>query len=215
MTRITTFLFLGLLAGCAAETTSEKPASQEEAEAELPPQAKTEVPATSGGPSTSGQTGQTPGTPSETTTQFELPSWMRQDVQPKSTRYQQTYGLEAFRGKALVVVLLEGYCPYCQSNSTLAQQLDDELKAEGYDAQVLVLADGYGSQLTTKVSLPIFNDPDKSAWKQMRPNAYKHDTYVFAPSGERTWFKAGTYQGEPASWKAETGAALRAVANKI
>jgi hypothetical protein len=139
---------------------------------------------------------------------------MREDVQPKSARYQETYGLEGFRGKALVVVLLEGYCPFCQSNSTLAQQLNDELAAEGYDAQVLVLADGYGAEFTSKVSLPIFNDPDKSAWKQMRPNASKHDTYVFAPNGERTWFKAGTYQGEPATWKTETGAAVRAVARK-
>lgn len=211
MTRCVSFLLLALLAGCAAETTSEKPVSQEEAEAELPPQAKSEAPAAPPASSTE-EPGAAPAT--QTTTQFELPSWMREDVQPKSARYQQTYGLEAFRGKAVVVVLLEGYCPYCQSNSTLAQQLDDELKAEGYDAQVLVLADGYGSQFTTKVSLPIFNDADKSAWKQMRPNAYKHDTYVFAPNGERTWFKAGTYQGEPASWKTETGAAVRAVAKK-
>ena len=80
---------------------------------------------------------------------------------------------------------------------------------------MLVLADGYGSEFTSKVSLPIFNDPDKSAWKEMRPNAYKHDTYVFAPNGERTWFKAGTYQGEPATWKTETGAAVRAVAGKL
>jgi hypothetical protein len=211
MIRFISIVFVGLLAGCAAETSSTKPASQEEAEAELPPQTKTEAPSTPGSPTTA--TGST--TPSETTTQFELPTWMRQDVQPKSSRYQQTYGLEAFRGKAVVVVLLEGYCPFCQSNSTLAQELNDELESEGYDAQVVVLADGYGEQFVSKVSLPIFDDADKSAWKEMRPNAYKHDTYVFAPSGERTWFKAGTYQGEPATWKTETGAAVRAVAKKL
>lgn len=211
MIRFVPFLFVGLLVGCAAETTSEKPVTQEEAEAELPPQQqKSDAPA----PSSPSAPSDPSGTPASSSTQFELPAWMRQDVQPKSARYQQTYGLEAFRGKAMVVVLLEGYCPFCQSNSTLAQQLDDELKAEGYDAQVLVLADGYGSEFTSKVALPIFNDPDKSAWKQMRPNAYKHDTYVFAPNGERTWFKAGTYQGEPATWKSETGAAVRAVAPK-
>jgi hypothetical protein len=198
MTRLASILLL--LAGCAVETTTTKPVSQEEAAAELPPQEKVSAP-------------RAESVPEEET--FALPEWKRPDVQPKSLRFQQTYGLEAFRGKAMVVVLLEGYCPFCQSNSALAQQLDDELKAEGYDAQVLVLADGYGAELTSKVSLPIFNDPDKSAWKEMRPNAYKHDTYVFAPNGERTWFKAGTYQGEPASWKSETGAAVRAVANKI
>ena len=212
MSRLSSVLFFGLLVGCAAETTSTKPVTQEEAEAELPPQAKAEAPSPS---SPSSPSNDPSGTPSSSSTQFELPAWMRKDVQPKSARFEQTYGLEAFRGKAMVVVLLEGYCPYCQSNSVLAQELDDELKAEGYDAQVLVLADGYGSEFTSKVALPIFNDPDKSAWKQMRPNAYKHDTYVFAPNGERTYFKAGTYQGEPASWKTETGTAVRAVAQKI
>lgn len=194
--------------GCAAETSSGKPVSQEEAEAELPPQAKTETPATPSSPSDPAAG------PSNAATTFALPSWMRQDVQPKSERHGQTYGLDVLRGKAIVVVLLEGYCPYCQSNSKLAQELDDELKAEGYDAQIVVLADGYGSEFTSKIALPIFNDPDKSAWKEMRPNAYKHDTYVFAPNGERTYFKAGTYQGEPASWKTETGTAVRAVALK-
>lgn len=197
--------------GCAAETSSGKPVSQEEAEAELPPQAKTETPAASSSSSAdpAGSAG-----PGAAATTFALPSWMRQDVQPKSERHGQTYGLDVLRGKAIVVVLLEGYCPYCQSNSKLAQELDDELKAEGYDAQIVVLADGYGSEFTSKIALPIFNDPDKSAWKEMRPNAYKHDTYVFAPNGERTYFKAGTYQGEPASWKTETGTAVRAVAQK-
>lgn len=207
MTRLATLLFLALLGGCAAETSSPTPASQEEAEAELPPQATTEAPGTS---QPSSPTSPTP----PSSTQFALPAWMRVDVQPKSARYQQTYGLEAFRGKTVVVVLLEGFCPFCQSNSTLAQQLDDELKAEGFDAQVLVLADANGSEFTSKIALPVFNDPDKSAWREMRPNASKHDTYVFAPSGERTWFKAGTYQGEPAAWKAETGDAVRAVARK-
>jgi Fe-S cluster biogenesis protein NfuA len=202
-------LFAMALVGCAAETSSTKPVTQEEAEAELPPQEKVETPATS---STNDPT--SPTTPSQTSTQFALPSWMRQDVQPQSERHGQTYGLEAFRGKAIAVVLLEGYCPYCQSNSKLAQELDDELKAEGFDAQIVVLADGYGGEFASRIALPIFQDADKSAWKEMRPNAYKHDTYVFAPSGERTYFKAGTYQGEPASWKAETGAAIRAVAAK-
>ncbi|HVJ92803.1 MAG TPA: AhpC-related (seleno)protein [Labilithrix sp.] len=192
------------LLGCAAETSGAGSFTQEEAEAELPPQTKIEDPGTTP-PGTDGELSQG---------QFSLPSWMRVDVQPKSARFQQTYGLEAFRGKAMVVVLLEGYCPFCQSNSKLAQELNDELSAEGYDAQVVVLADGYGSEFASRVTLPIFNDPDKSAWREMRPNAYKHDTYVFAPSGERTWFKAGTYRGEPGSWKAETGAAVRAVATK-
>ena len=195
--------------GCAMETASDKPITQEEAEAELPPQAtREEAPSTSTSASTSTSTS------TSNTTQFELPGWMRADVQPRSPRHGQTYGLDVLRGKAIVVVLLEGYCPYCQSNSKLAQELDDELKAEGYDAQIVVLADGYGSELASKIALPIFDDPDKSAWKEMRPNAHKHDTYVFAPNGERTYFKAGTYQGEPASWKSETGAAVRAVANK-
>jgi hypothetical protein len=143
---------------------------------------------------------------------FELPAWMREDVQPQSARYGQTHGLESYRGKAMVVTLLEGQCPFCRSNSLVAQQLQDELVAEGLDVQVVILGDAYASEFASRVALPIFRDADGNAWEAMRPNASKHDTFVFGPDGKRTYFLQGTYQGEPARWRSEIGAEVRKVA---
>lgn len=39
----------------------------------------------------------------------EFPAWLLEDVQPQSPRAGQTYGLQAFLGRPLVVMLLQGY----------------------------------------------------------------------------------------------------------
>lgn len=39
----------------------------------------------------------------------KLPRWMLEDVQPQSPRVGQTYGLDTFASKIVVVVLLEGF----------------------------------------------------------------------------------------------------------
>lgn len=38
-----------------------------------------------------------------------IPAWMLEDVQPLSPRTGQTYGLDTFSNKIVVVVLLEGF----------------------------------------------------------------------------------------------------------
>lgn len=38
-----------------------------------------------------------------------LPTWMLEDIQPASPRVGQTYGLDSFSGKVVVVTLVEGY----------------------------------------------------------------------------------------------------------
>jgi hypothetical protein len=42
-------------------------------------------------------------------TASQLPSWMLEDVQPNSPRTGQTYGLNEFLGRTLVVTLVEGF----------------------------------------------------------------------------------------------------------
>jgi len=37
------------------------------------------------------------------------PTWQLEDVQPLSPRMGQTYGLDAFTGRVIVVSLLEGF----------------------------------------------------------------------------------------------------------
>jgi hypothetical protein len=38
-----------------------------------------------------------------------LPTWMLEDIQPKSPRANQTYGLDAFDGNTIVVTLVQGF----------------------------------------------------------------------------------------------------------
>jgi hypothetical protein len=38
-----------------------------------------------------------------------LPTWKLEDIQPESPRVGQTYGLDTFSGKIIVVTLVEGY----------------------------------------------------------------------------------------------------------
>ena len=195
MKKVSLFVSLLVVAGCSVESgtsRSSEPAELPEQKAVAPAPGNTESP------------GAAP--------QFELPTWQREDVQPQSARFGQTYGLEQFRGRAVVVTLLEGHCPFCRSNSLVAQELQDELTAEGLDAQIIVLGDAYASEFASRVKLPIFKDADGSAWDAMRPNASKHDTFVFGPDGKRTYFLQGTYQGEPAKWRTEIGAEVRKVA---
>jgi len=144
--------------------------------------------------------------------QYALPTWTLQDVQPQSRRFNTMHGLETYRGKALVVVLLEGFCSFCQSNSLVAEELQVALNAEGLDAQVVILGDANASQFASRVALPIFRDGDGSAWRLMRETPSKHDTFVYGPDGKRTFFWPGSYQGDAARWRVDVGAAVRSVA---
>ena len=38
-----------------------------------------------------------------------LPTWKLEDIQPQSPRVGQTYGLDTFAGKIVVVTLVEGF----------------------------------------------------------------------------------------------------------
>ena len=58
------------------------------------------------------------------------PTWTLEDVQPQSCGANQTYGLDAFDGKPLMVVLLWGGCGFCQSQAEKLQQMHYELRAQ-------------------------------------------------------------------------------------
>jgi hypothetical protein len=145
---------------------------------------------------------------------WAYPAWEREDIQPQSPRQGETYGLEAFRGRTLVVVLLEGYCTFCRSNVVVAEDLQATLRAEGRDVEIVVLSDANAADFSARTRLRLFRDaqPGRPAWQAMRPGAGKHDTFVFAPDGERTFFWQGSYTGDATRWTAEVGAAVRSVA---
>ena len=54
----------------------------------------------------------------------------------------------------------------------------------------MLLSDVNASDFINLASVPLFRDPSptRSAWLEMAPDAYKHDTFVFSASGLRTLF---------------------------
>ena len=147
-------------------------------------------------------------------TQYAYPSWVREDIQPASPQHAQMYGLEQFRGRTVVVMLLEGFCTFCRGNVVVAEQLQTTLRAERRDVEIVVLSDANASDFVSRTGLRIFRDaqPGRPAWVEMRPMPSKHDTFVFAPNGERTYFWQGSYTGDATRWTADVGQAVRAVA---
>jgi hypothetical protein len=48
-------------------------------------------------------------TPDSSGIPVTLPTWKLEDIQPQSPRVGQTYGLDTFSGKIVVVTLVEGF----------------------------------------------------------------------------------------------------------
>ena len=96
----------------------------------------------------------------------------------------------------------------------MAEQLQNKLRAENRDVEFVVLGDANAKELVSHTSLRIFHDgsPGRGAWELMRTGAYKHDTFVFAPNGQRTLFWAGSYTGDAPKWTEEIGAEVRRLA---
>ena len=49
-----------------------------------------------------------------------------------SVRYSETYGLEAFRGRVVVMSFHAGWCSGCVVQAGLMQELFEDLRSEGY-----------------------------------------------------------------------------------
>jgi len=50
-----------------------------------------------------------PSSPGDPGGAVTLPTWRLEDIQPGSPRFGQTYGLDTFSGKVVVVTLVQGY----------------------------------------------------------------------------------------------------------
>ena len=57
------------------------------------------------------------------------PEWELTDFQPKSLRFNETYGLNHFRGRVTLVALLATWCPYCQVQIDKMEELKKEFEA--------------------------------------------------------------------------------------
>ena len=90
------------------------------------------------------------------------PSWKLEDVQPQSCGYGQVYGLDAFRGQPILVVLMWSGCGFCQAQAAKLQEMEYELAAEGLAVQIIIVnmvneRNPIG-ELTNRCTFPIFQD---------------------------------------------------------
>jgi thiol-disulfide isomerase/thioredoxin len=117
-----------------------------------------------------------------------MPSYQLLDFQPKSPRYNQTYGLEVFKGKTTLVALLAGWCPYCQSQLTQLNKIHQDLVASGHDINFVIInkADAirpeYQQNFVNLTDLPLLQDTEQiNAWGQQ--GGVKDDMFIYDAAG--------------------------------
>ena len=91
--------------------------------------------------------------------------------------------------------------------STLA----NELIAEGYPVEFVLLSDDNADYFVGRTMRPIFSDPasGRPAWEAMEPGARKHDTFVYSRTGERVLFW-DTSDNSLSNWSDDIRAAVEA-----
>lgn len=89
------------------------------------------------------------------------------------------------------------------------ETLAEELVAEGYPVEFVLLSDANAGDFVNRTSRPIFKDSGsgRPAWQEMESGAFKHDTFVYSRTGERTlfWDASANNLGD---WQADIRAAV-------
>ena len=67
------------------------------------------------------------------------PEWSLEDFHPASSRFGETYGLDAFDGTVTLVSLHAAWCGYCRTQALYMEQMLAELRAEGYDIEFITV----------------------------------------------------------------------------
>ena len=119
------------------------------------------------------------------------PEWELTDFQPKSLRFNETYGQNHFRGRVTLVALLATWCPYCQVQLEKMEELKKELEANRVKVNFVAvnIASGASQQdeFTSRSSFPLFQDTDlEDAFGLHQGN--KDDYYIYNERGELSDF---------------------------
>ncbi|HEU4408988.1 MAG TPA: redoxin domain-containing protein [Polyangiaceae bacterium] len=116
------------------------------------------------------------------------PQWSLVDFQPQSEGFGQSYGLDRFRGKVLLVTLYAGWCNTCVGHALKMAEVEKQLAAEGLDLRVVSInaetADSTVDQqrLIDVAHYPLFQDtPAVRAWETLRGT--RGDLFVYGPDG--------------------------------
>ncbi len=127
----------------------------------------------------------------------DLPAFQLQDINPGSPFYNTSYGLEAFKGKKIVVALVSDWCASCRSQAQLMQKLQDQANNTGHSDTVMVLiADKQSSNPADLIkmvkTIPVLQDTAQvDAWTKMneghaskfKGSEIRNSGYGFAKNG--------------------------------
>ena len=115
------------------------------------------------------------------------PEWELTDFQPKSPRFNETYGLSHFRGRVTLVALLATWCPYCQVQLEKMEEMRKEFTANRVEVNIVAVnfASGASSQdeFTSRCSFPLFQDTDLENSFGLHQGG-KDDYYIYNERGE-------------------------------
>ena len=75
------------------------------------------------------------------------PEWELTDFQPKSPRFNETYGLSHFRGRVTLVALLATWCPYCQVQLEKMEEMRKEFTANRVEVNIVAVNIASGASL--------------------------------------------------------------------
>ena len=115
------------------------------------------------------------------------PDWELIDFQPKSPRFNETYGLDHFRGRVTLVALLATWCPYCRVQLEKMEEMRKEFTANRVEVNIVAvnIASGASSQaeFTSRCSFPLFQDTDLENAFVLHQGG-KDDYYIYNERGE-------------------------------
>ncbi len=121
------------------------------------------------------------------------PLWSLQDFNPKSgPLYMTKYGPKDLRGKVLVVILVAGWCPYCQAQVGRMEALKRDLEGTGKVLNIVGINDidavSTQNELTSRTGIPLFQDATMAngttidtAWDLL--GGKKDDIYIYDSKG--------------------------------
>ncbi len=116
------------------------------------------------------------------------PTYALTDIQPLSCGYKATYGLPVYRDRVTLVVLLAGWCGFCQAQAMKLEQLRVEFERAGKPVGLVIVnkadAADYQAELTRRTSIPILQDLDSvQAWS-IHHRGNKDDFYIYGKDGK-------------------------------
>ncbi|MSP92136.1 MAG: redoxin domain-containing protein [Myxococcales bacterium] len=133
---------------------------------------------------------------------YDMPKWQFEDINPDSAGAKTTYGMDAFKGKRVIVMMGAGWCASCIAQAKTMQKVRAELIAAGRsDFEVMAINDGSAkaqqAEMTTKagVKFPVFQGGswDVHVWDRdgVQKKASKNDAFAYDYNGKPMGFFQG------------------------